>query len=388
MRSRSFASVFQPTLAAVSFVLGALLLIPACSDDDSSSSNPGGSSGPTFEELTPQLISAICDAQTACVGSLSEVFGGTDCKTQVTAQFNEASLPTLKADIDAGKATYDGSKAAACLSEIKSLGCSLQVSRITDLASCQGLLVGKTAMGGDCTSDSQCAQGHYCKVASACPGKCSPREAEGSACVSDDDCASGLTCDSAQGSRKCSKPVASGGSCGSTTPGCVAGTLCVGADSNNGATGTCKAYAELFSAGAGAACDLTKFQLCQAGQVCQLDKLDASGASFSCAAKVASGAACKVAIPEACPTGEYCEGIDLQASPPKAEGTCKKIPGAGEACGKPFQGSGCMEGLFCATDGKCKAPGKNGAACTTPQDCLSQHCASGACVAEDACNDK
>jgi hypothetical protein len=370
--------------SALLLVAGSLLAVPACSGDDGSGGATPGA--PTLDELGPQIIAAICDAQLACLGPLADALGGaSDCKTQQTAQFNEASLPTLKADVEAGKATYDGSKASACLAQIRTLGCSLQTTRLLELPSCKGLFVGKTAAGGDCTSDAQCAQDLRCEVGGACPGKCSPRGAEGGACSRDDDCQGGLTCDSIQGSQQCSKPVASGGPCGSTTPVCVAGTLCVGA-SGNGVTGTCKPFSEIFSAASGAACDITKTQLCQGGQSCQIDKLDATGASFSCASKVASGAACKVAIPEVCPAGEYCDGVDLNAKPPVIDGTCKKIPAEGQPCGKPFQGSGCASGLFCSPEGTCKAPVKNGAACSSDRDCLSGHCQGGACVPEDACN--
>jgi hypothetical protein len=368
--------------SALFLVAGSLLVVPACSGDDGSGGATSGA--PTLDELGPQLIAAICDAQLACLGPLADALGSVnDCKTQQTAQFNEAALPTLKADVEAGKASYDGSKASACLAQIRGLGCSLQTTRILDLAPCKGLLVGKTAEGGDCTSDAQCTQGLFCKVSGACPGKCSPRGAEGSGCAGNDDCQGGLTCDGIQGSKTCSKPVASGGPCGSATPGCVAGTLCVGASS--GSTGSCKPFPEIFSAASGAACDITKTQLCQGGQSCQIDKLDATGASFSCTAKVASGAACKVAIPDVCPTGEFCDGVDLNAKPPVVDGTCKKLPAAGQPCGKPFQGSGCGQGLFCSTEGTCKAPAKNGAACTSGRDCLSGQCQGGACVPEDAC---
>ena len=378
------ASATTRALAALALTLGAALVIPACSGDDDSGGSGGGATGLAFDEFGARIIPAICESQRTCLGSAAGAFGLDDCETQAAAQFNEAALPTLKASVDKGNTTYNGASAEACLAEIKTLGCALQTTRISDLTSCKGVLVGKTAAGGDCTDDSACAPGSYCKVEAACPGKCTAREAENGACTSDDDCQTGLTCDGVQGARKCVKPLAKGAACSSNTVGCEAGALCAGASAQDNKPGACKNFSDVFVGASGAACDLNAFTLCQTGLSCVFDGKSA----FACAAKAASGAACTIAFPDQCPDGEFCDGIDTSVSPPKFDGTCKALPKAGEPCGKPVSGSGCASGLFCAADSKCKAPVKNEGACAEDRDCLSGHCVSGACVAEDSCNSK
>lgn len=369
--------------------LGISAALPACSSDDGSSgtgSTPGG--GPALDELGPLFLGAVCNNVKSCLGPVSEAFGGDRCVEENTAEFNEASLPTLKAAVESGKATYDASKVNACVAAYGALGCAYQTTRFSDLPACKGVLVGKTAAGGDCTSGNECAEGLYCKVGAACPGKCTAQESEGGGCSSSDHCKGGLVCSGAIGAQTCAKPTAAGSNCGGTTPECVASSICLGEDQAQGIPATCKPISEVFSGSDGGACDFAKTQLCGAGLSCAVTKIDASGAAFACVKKSSSKAACSYAIPSACPAGEYCDGVDLNAQPPKIDGTCKALPAAGEPCNEASGGESCGLGLYCDGAKTCKAPAKNGASCTEARGCLSDRCVGGTCVAADACNEK
>lgn len=355
--------------ALVCLALGSALAVVACSDD--SSSGGGSTSGPTLDALGDTLAVTICDAQKECLGTAFSAFAGTtaECRESFAAGFNEASLPTLKASIDAKKIVYTPSEASACLDKIKALGCGIQTARLGDL--CQGVLAGQVAAGGECQVSGECGAGNYCDVQADCPGKCAPRVADGSSCKDSEDCQAGLVC----AQNKCTKPAPKGAACDSGQT-CVTGTIC--------AAKTCQAFDELFTVAQGGECSISEsLKLCVDALPCAIKELK-QPATFTCVAKAASGAACKYALPDMCPTDEFCD-VNLGAG--KVEGTCTKRRVEGEACQEGADKSGCAQGFNCNAEKKCHKPSKNGEACKDDSDCYGV-CEKGVCVAENACNTK
>lgn len=374
--------------ALVLLALGSSLAV-ACSDDSSGggsaagsggssgssgSSGSGGSvggSGPSLNMLGDTLAITICDVQKECLGSAFSAFAGTtaECRESFAAGFNESSLPTIKASVDAKKIVYTPSEASACLDKIKALGCGIQTARLGDL--CQGVLAGQVAAGGECQVSGECGEGHYCDAQADCPGKCAPRVADGGNCKDAEDCQAGLVC----AQDKCAKPAPKGAACDGGQA-CVTGTIC--------AAKTCQAFDELFTAAQGAECSLSEsLKLCADALPCALQGTTLSS-GFACVAKAASGAACKYALPDMCPSDEFC-GVNPGTG--KVEGTCTKRRVEGEACEEGADNNGCARGFNCNAEKKCHKPSKNGEACKDDSDCYGV-CEKGVCAAETACNTK
>jgi hypothetical protein len=394
---------FPASTGSLSLVAGAaltaLLVVAGCTSDDTAATPSGtagaagttggggaagaaGSSGTpvALDQLGTAIAPVICDILKTCQGpGFGLAFSSAEaCQKQIADGFADASYPTLKDEVDSGTVVFDGTKAAACLDQIKALGCDYPTSRIASV--CQDLLAGQVAEGASCTSGDECTVGHYCKVDAACPGKCTPLEAAGGACKKSDDCVSGLVCDG--DSSQCVKPAAIGQACKQGKPPCNLDGLCVGVDDAKKTPGMCTTYTAALSAAQGASCDIAKTQLCLPALACAVATIDATGATYSCVPRVTSGAACKLAIPSMCPTGEYCDGIDTTKG--KIDGTCKALPTQGQDCAPNLAGANCAEGLVCGADLTCKARGKNGVACADKSECYGA-CVNKVCAPTNAC---
>jgi hypothetical protein len=116
-----------------------------------------------------------------------------------------ASLPDL---VGAGRISYDGDKARACLATFdQATSCSRQVLDTPDaIATCDAVLVGNVADGGTCFVSAECANGGTCKMndtscdpyAACCAGTCAgggPPLPAGYECASGQaPCGPGLAC--------------------------------------------------------------------------------------------------------------------------------------------------------------------------------------------------
>lgn len=367
------------SLSLLSLAVGLVTGLAACggNTDDDSGGSAGSASGPKVEEIPGLLAAAYCPSVAACLGPISDFYlNGEDCQTRLTKQLTNGEFGKIPELVAAGKLSYDGSKVQACIDAFKNGGCAQLISRSP--SACDAVFNGKGKAGDECTVGAECGTGLFCQAGTACPGKCAARGGSGTACTADDACESGLTCQN----KKCTKPSAANGACGGggTNPDCEPGLTCVGDDDKTMKAGACQSNSSVFTAPNGGACDFINDTLCAAGSFCSLESL-MPAPTFKCIGKLASGAACKVAIPDACPSGEYCN-VDLAAN--KFDGTCTKIPSAGEACGKGIRGETCASYAVCVS-GTCKALQETGAACGDPKECWSEVCKSGKCSQGLAC---
>ncbi len=336
-----------------------------------------------LEEVPAKYAAALCKAYSACMGPLVEVFlPGEDC-TERTTDAIEDGFGSIEAAVDAKRIKYDGAKVEDCLADLGQRSCDELLLREPD--ACSHVLEGTLAEGEDCSQSEECAGLTYCNFASSCPGTCTALETTGGACKRDSQCASGLVC--SEMTERCVTPAGAGDACGGAEPACAPGYFCQGANEDEGTSGNCRGYDEVFAGGAGDACDIVKNEFCQSDLSCAIDAVGADSVlEASCTAQVGSGEACKIAVPDMCPADEYCNVP--AALPITLEGTCTSRPEAGEPCGlaTPFAKEGTLCAAYARCDaGTCRALAGLGESCETKAVCLSENCESGACVSGDAC---
>jgi hypothetical protein len=366
------------TLGCVAIVLGA---VGACGGSTDTSLSSGGALA--LSDIPPRYAAAYCTALQNCLGPLFTVaMGGTDCTAQTTQRIVNGDFSMFQSKVDAGKMTYDGSKAQGCIDAIAARTCDALDTR--PIPACQSAIDGTISVGADCDLDAECkggASGAFCQSASGtCPGKCTALLVAGQTCTKNDQCASGLECSKL--TTKCVQPSGAGAACeGADQPPCANGLFCLGKDDTNKTAGTCKTQADVFTGAAGAGCDV-KAQLCVTGQSCALAAVAGTTYTGTCVAtgSYAAGAACKLGVPEACATGNYCKTAALTPF----DGTCTALPQKGEDCGKPGSGDVCGPNLVCVSR-KCQSLVANGVSCVGNAECFSESCVSGGCQAKVAC---
>lgn len=299
----------------VLFGSASLLACGGSSEDGGGGSGGGAPNTPTVTGLAPLLAQVYCDSMKQCIGPAYAIFfEGVDCQTRFSTQMVDGSLEATEDAVVKGTVVYNSAKVQECLDAIEAMGCSLFSSRLAGV--CEQVLEGKVVAGGECTLNAECAGDLYCKVDAACPGKCGPREGEGGACKEDDACQSGLNCNKVKG--LCEKQGGTGDACGLTNPSCAITHVCVGADEAKKTAGTCKPMAEVFSAKAGAACNLMQGPYCEAGQSCVVKTV--VPLAMECQGEIKADGACKLGAPDQCEIGFFCDGTD--ATKGDVDGTC------------------------------------------------------------------
>ena len=362
-------------LASSLVVLGMV----ACSSESSFDEAPTV----PLEELPAKYAAALCQAYESCLGQITEVYlPGEDCVTRTSDRIADG-FGSIEAAVEAKRIEYNGARVEACIKDLGSRSCEELLERDSD--ACSEVLVGSVADGQDCSQSEECAGTAYCNFESSCPGTCSALETMGSACKQDSQCVSGLVC--SQVTERCVKPVGLGDLCEGGEPECMPGYVCKGASEEDGTSGNCRGFDDVFAAGSGEPCDIKKANLCKTDFSCAIDSVGADGAlQATCAPKVGSGDTCKIAFPSMCPADQYC---DVPAALPVViEGACKPSPDAGEPCAKatPFDMAGTVCGPYARCDGgTCRALAGLGEGCETSAVCMSEHCEGGACVSGDAC---
>jgi hypothetical protein len=363
-----------------SFLASSFVLGPTACGGDSSEFQ---STGVPIEEVPAKYAAALCQAYTACLGPLAEIYlPGEDC-TRRTTDAIEDGFGSIQAAVDAKRIKYDGTKVEDCIAEVEAKSCAGLLERQSE--ACNVVLVGTAAEGEDCSQNEECIGDAYCNFELSCPGTCTALETTGGACQDDDNCASGLICSNA--TELCVTPAGPGEPCEGAEPECAPGYFCKGADDDTGTSGNCRGYDEVFAAGSGDACDILANDFCDTDLSCAIDGVTADGViEASCTVQVGSGDACKIAVPDMCPPDEYCDVP--QAMPLMLEGTCTPRPEVGEPCGfaTPFDETGSICEAYARCDGgNCRALATLGETCETSDVCLSGHCEGKGCVSGDHC---
>jgi hypothetical protein len=132
-------------------------------------------------------------------------------------------------------------------------------------------------------------------------------------------------------------------------------------------------------------CNFLNGTLCEVGLSCVLTS---ATPTFECQTATDSGAACTLSFPDHCPDGEWCAGLDPDGG--DIDGTCRPIPGDGEACANYLGDPECEAGLACdhetdPTNPTCTTVESIGGNCNSDAGCYSGVCDYGSCVEPDKC---
>lgn len=281
----------------------------------------GGGGTPTFGDFCAQFRTALADRLSTCQSGPKDLWA--DALTFL-------SCDDLQKAVTAGRATYDGASAQACLSSVSTLTCS-SIFKGGTSGDCQKTLKGAVASGGKCYAETDCGEGSFCsKTSGACDGTCKAKLAASAACTFADSCIDGYSCvnsvctiDPADGM------VEVGGSC----------------------TGSSR---------------------CKTGLVCD-------SVTKNCANYVKEGATCEFGH-NTCELFTSCGSANKCVRSEKAGGACGTT-----VMGTLYENAGCVS-AYCkmptgSSTGTCTARGAIDAMCTNGDECLSGKCTSGKCVA-------
>lgn len=236
----------------------------------------------TAVEQIPECSSGIpngtLDTGAACSSGLQCASGGCSAGTQ-SADGGSSDCGTCQAPVADGA---DCSSAPCVTGET----CSLSIDGSGNLAETCTKQNPPAAVGGTCSSDSDCAAPNHCNFATADAqtGTCAAPGAAGATCDANQNCSTPLVC-TGSSAEVCTNPVAAGGACQASSD-CAVGTACD--------TATSKCLATTYGK-AGATCDGT-ITLCSQGQ-CNLpqssgDDAGAAPTTGTCPTVIADGQAC------------------------------------------------------------------------------------------------
>lgn len=387
-----------------------------------SAGGAGGGSAVSIDQYCAQYADAICAHQIRCGAAAT----GADCqKLQIPTRISliNARLdclgPSVRAGLTAGRTTYDGAMAAACLARVVNSTCAPNFGFEPP---CAGLDVfrGTVAQDGGCYVNSDCSSGLWCgSSALVCPGNCQPQVALGGFTTGIQSCQPGsLFRPQADGGGSCQAPVAAGGSC-TLPPGVYYGVYCGGATSCQAAgdggsscqplraagqsclfgAASCAMDSECIPADAGSKC--VAFAAisqpcgaagCQTGLACR---------QGTCGSLVPEGGSCSRDA-GVCDAGPLCPPNPLPADVDCAAGTlcsaatqtCQRYGAVDAGCSNAGFASECGVGLFCNTAGHCdtlfplntvctgrECSGEAGLVCTSPNDGGPSRCKPYGCIA-------
>ncbi len=395
----------------LSFVVGlALTLQPACGDGGDTGGRPsdGGTTAiATVADLAGPVARAFCDRLTTCSPAVVLVFSPLGCEAVLRPAFDRV-FAEAQQRVDDGELTFDSGEARACVDAVGALACS-ELSLDLDLTkfgpACRRAITGNRPAGEICREDIDCAPSLYCDRSADCPGTCAEPIAAGASCQLGQRCAGGYRCfvppSSVGTTGACVPPAGEGEACDTEAgPPCAVALRC---DTPDGETaGTCARGTDVTTGAAvGEPCGLPGRRmatLCADGLACVVS----GGLTGTCqAAGIAEGEACPLAMLDPCAEGLYCDGAMPQAG---GAGTCKRLPTAGEPCGRLATALGddslffadglCGPGLVCdrtESPPTCVEFRANGQPCRSNKVCLSGYCETvggsdmGTCRTRSAC---
>lgn len=225
-----------------------ILLVAACG---------GGGGSVPLDQLGQKLAATTCTKIFQCCNAteIMQQFQNVNppitteaqCEQYVGGLFAAFVVPDYQASVAAGRITYDGDAAGACLDAIGGLSCSQYSATSnsavpTTVTACMQFITPEVASGSGCTQDYECTTNN-CVGATVMPGgmnqdgACQALPAAGQPC--DFSCASGLYCGLPPGgsSEVCIAQKADGASCQADDE-CTSGS-CTGTSGSGG--GTCGA---------------------------------------------------------------------------------------------------------------------------------------------------
>lgn len=319
---------------------------------------------PCTSDIQCQSNSRCADGvccNTACKGQCEacDVAGSEGTCTVVTGEPHGARTPCL-GDGSACNGTCGGTLRGACTfpnpqTVCRDAACDATTGSAVEQASCDGagncavtdaidcapFVCGATACRGDCATDAQCTDAHYCKS-----GVCSPIQKPGQKCTRDAQCASGFCTDGVCCEARCDgqcEACGSSGKCDAVTGDPKGGRTACAGEADDACAGSCDGSNRGVCAYPGAAV------------TCREASCAAGVATVS--AHCSGDGACSAAQQVTCKNG--CEGA-----------IC-----AGDAC---VINSDCKEGERCIA-GTCAPQGEDGNACSSASDCDSGFCVDGVC---------
>lgn len=323
-----------------------------------------------LDELPDAFAEAICGALLDCVGpsKLRDLTEREDCASAVSAELRAKDFAYMEAAIASGRVIYDPAQLAACAAGIRALACGVLTQTFPE--PCVQVLEGNVAVGAECVITAECEGTAFCTRGDSCPSTCQPLLAAGGQCDADGQCGDGLACVGGT----CAALSEDGEPCaGGSGMACALGLSCVG--STDTQAGRCEPNTEVQAGDEGEACEPGGL-LCREGLSCVFD----GSAAFHCEAAVDLNGACHLGLPGQCPDDAYCDSTEITEP-----GTCRMLPGDGEAC---VLGDLCLGGHVCVVEdtvATCRAIADNGEACSVAAACRSGHCPGGSCEPPPAC---
>jgi hypothetical protein len=322
-RAASRALLCAAALASSS-VLG--FVLTGCGGDTSSAA----AAPLPIDEFIAKFVPTICALRVRCGVA-------PDVEACVDANHSSAfDLLQARADLAAGKTTYDGAAAGACLAAISKESCQSSEQSGAAEEICRGAFRGTIAEGVTCVNDFQCTSGY-------CATSCDPR----------DYCCTG-TC----GPKR--QIVAVDGKCGTPAMRCGADAYCqhISADE-----------ARCFPRQAdGQRCQ--EDRVCRQGSSCR--RTSVSSPDGTCAKMAVEGEACDV-LP--------CDGDDIACDPVRL--VCTKRVAPGQPCDPGDLAGQCVSYARCdQATSSCVALARLGQPCGDLGACLGDLiCGGGTCLA-------
>jgi hypothetical protein len=323
---------------------------------------------PTPDDIPALFAQTVCSALETCLQGpvlLLDLLGGVPCVDLVTHQQTDRDLHWLAESIKAGRVLFRPARFADCLADLKAFGCEVRSRRLPQ--SCEDAIEGQVALHQACSIDYDCAGGAYCDkglTTETCPGSCSTPQPEGLPCKASAECDDHLVCIGGS----CVALLKEADSC--ETSACPPGLVCLGKPGSR----KCQSLGA-YAGKLGDSCDAYG-PLCQAGLVCESQS--ASNTAGTCKKPVAKDADCKRALPNECPSTQYCKSAQsssIARAQPGEVGICTDLPPDGGSC----KVLSCAPGTVCVNE-ICRAMKSLGDACTSADECYSQHCELGTCV--------
>jgi hypothetical protein len=339
----------------------------------------GCTGGVELEQLPEEYGATLCGIVADClpndVAAITP-FSESTCQNDFAGGVR-SSLDSIELQIERGTITYDGAAARACLDQTRALGCDTFIVATPEV--CRNIFIGNVEVGGDCSTNEECAGDAYCRAAN-CPdqaGTCTATETMGGPCAGDAECSAGLVCEDAVCRTSSSR---SGGECGGGSGlDCPLDETCVGDTETE--RGTCTPWASVRTQSEGEGCDPTDDELCMEGLSCVVTAA-VPALTFECRARVGAGEECHIGIPNHCPDTHFCDVPALMFM-----GTCEPLPEEGEPCAMAMFSRNCAAGLACNMGTmQCVVLQDNGGSCDNGADCYSGNCESGMCEADELCS--